>query len=63
MLRIDAVRADITTLDHSPIGVFRDIKRPAYDKQVNDQLATARAKHGVGDLGSLLAGRDTWVIG
>ena len=36
--------ADITTLDHSPIGVFRDIKRAAYDRQVNDQLAAARAK-------------------
>ena len=55
--------ADITTLDRSPIGVFRDIQRPAYDRQVNDQLAQTRTSRGEGDLATLLAGQDTWVIG
>jgi 2-oxoglutarate/2-oxoacid ferredoxin oxidoreductase subunit beta len=54
--------ADITSLNHSPIGVFRDVNRPAYDRQVNAQLATVASERGPGDLGSLLAGQDTWVI-
>ncbi len=54
--------ADITSLDHSPIGVFRDIRRPAYDRQVNQQLADEKARRGAGDLATLLAGQDTWSI-
>jgi 2-oxoglutarate ferredoxin oxidoreductase subunit beta len=54
--------SDATTLARSPIGVFRDVKRPAYDRQVNEQLVAARAGRGAGELGSLLAGSDTWVI-
>jgi 2-oxoglutarate/2-oxoacid ferredoxin oxidoreductase subunit beta len=55
--------ADITSLNHSAIGVFRDVDRPAYDQQVNDQMAAAVKERGEGDLASLLAGQDTWVIG
>ena len=50
-----------TTLADTPIGVFRDVKRPSYDSAFQAQLAEAKAK-GKGDLASLLAGNDTWQI-
>jgi len=49
------------TLQDTPIGVFRDIKRPSYDRLVQDQIAKAQ-EGGVGDLASLLAGKDTWQV-
>jgi 2-oxoglutarate/2-oxoacid ferredoxin oxidoreductase subunit beta len=52
-------------LRNTPIGVFRNIERPAYDDLVRDQLATARAKV-TGDpedeLAKLLNSGDTWTI-
>jgi 2-oxoglutarate/2-oxoacid ferredoxin oxidoreductase subunit beta len=50
------------TLQNTPIGVFRDIDRPSYDRLVREQLAEVQAKHGVGDLQSLLTGGDTWTV-
>ncbi|WP_042369324.1 2-oxoacid:ferredoxin oxidoreductase subunit beta [Streptacidiphilus neutrinimicus] len=52
--------ADPDTLHHTPIGVFRDVERPVYDTLMADQLDTAVARYGEGDLMSLLAGGDTW---
>jgi 2-oxoglutarate ferredoxin oxidoreductase subunit beta len=52
-----------TTLANTPIGVFRDIDRPVYDAQLNDQLTAAEEKQGKGDLAKLIAGNDTWTIG
>ncbi|MEY3278606.1 MAG: hypothetical protein RLZZ426_1092 [Actinomycetota bacterium] len=50
------------TLADTPIGVFRDVARPVYDRQVSDQLeAVAKAK-GPGDLAGLLNGKDTWTV-
>jgi len=49
------------TLQDTPIGVFRDIKRASYDRLVRDQIATATAK-GAGDLQTLLTGKDTWDV-
>ncbi|TAK70104.1 MAG: 2-oxoacid:ferredoxin oxidoreductase subunit beta [Actinomycetota bacterium] len=49
------------TLADTPIGVFRDVSRPVYDRGVREQLATAQAG-GRGDLQSLLYGKDTWTI-
>jgi 2-oxoglutarate ferredoxin oxidoreductase subunit beta len=46
----------------TPIGVFRDVKRPVYDTQMADQLDQAAAQSGPGDLGALLAGSDTWTV-
>jgi 2-oxoglutarate/2-oxoacid ferredoxin oxidoreductase subunit beta len=54
--------ADPTSLQDTPIGVFRSVERPSYDQLVNAQVATAVADQGQGDLGRLLAGNDTWVI-
>jgi 2-oxoglutarate ferredoxin oxidoreductase subunit beta len=50
------------TLQNTPIGVFRDINRPSYDRLVREQLADIQDKHGVGDLQSLLNGSDTWSV-
>ena len=52
-----------TTLANTPIGVFRDVKRPVYDAQLNDQLTQAVEQKGPGDLAALIAGSDTWTIG
>ncbi len=55
--------ADPTTLQDTPIGIFRDIERPSYDQLVNAQVARATQEQGPGDLAKLLAGNDTWTIG
>jgi 2-oxoglutarate ferredoxin oxidoreductase subunit beta len=54
--------ADPTTLQDTPIGVFRSVEKPSYDQLVNAQVTTAVAEQGAGDLGRLLSGSDTWVI-
>jgi 2-oxoglutarate ferredoxin oxidoreductase subunit beta len=47
----------------TPIGVFRAVERPTYDDLVNEQLDTAVADKGAGDLAALFASGDTWTIG
>ena len=47
----------------TPIGVFRDIERPAYDRLMEEQIETARSEQGEGDLTELLHAGDTWTIG
>ncbi|GGO57338.1 2-oxoglutarate ferredoxin oxidoreductase subunit beta [Streptomyces daqingensis] len=54
--------ADPDTLHHTPIGVLRDVRRPVYDDDMAHQLEQAVEQHGKGDLGSLLAGNDTWTV-
>ncbi|WP_328311061.1 2-oxoacid:ferredoxin oxidoreductase subunit beta [Streptomyces sp. NBC_00442] len=54
--------ADPDTLHHTPIGVFRSVDRPVYDTLMADQLDTAIEQNGKGDLGALLAGKDTWTV-
>ena len=49
---------------YAPMGVFRDVQRPAYDSLMSDQLETAAAKT-PGDgaaLQQLLLGPDTWTV-
>ncbi|MCB9833399.1 MAG: 2-oxoacid:ferredoxin oxidoreductase subunit beta [Planctomycetes bacterium] len=46
----------------TPIGVFRDVKRPAFDVGVHDQIARARQKYGEGDLEQLLYAGDLWEV-
>jgi 2-oxoglutarate ferredoxin oxidoreductase subunit beta len=48
----------------SPMGVFRDVQRPSYDRQVNEQGELAKLG-GAGDdsaLGALLRGNDPWTV-
>ena len=46
----------------TPIGIFRDVERPVYDRLMEEQLETARADQGEGDLAELLHAGDTWTI-
>lgn len=55
--------ADPDTLHHTPIGVFRNVRRPVYDTLMAEQLETAVDRSGKGDLGALLSGTDTWTVG
>ena len=50
------------TLQDTPIGVFRDVKRPTYEAQMREQIQSAEAVPGAGDLNALLQGKDTWEV-
>lgn len=45
-----------------PIGVFRDVDRPAFEDDVVGQVAAARAKRQE-SMAELLAGNETWTVG
>jgi 2-oxoglutarate/2-oxoacid ferredoxin oxidoreductase subunit beta len=50
------------SLADTPIGIFRSVARPSYDRLMADQLTQAVAAKGAGDLGELIAGSDTWTV-
>jgi 2-oxoglutarate/2-oxoacid ferredoxin oxidoreductase subunit beta len=45
-----------------PVGVFRAIEKPTYDRTLEDQRTAALARHGEGDLEALFNSGDTWVV-
>ena len=45
-----------------PIGVLRAIDKPTYDGTVQEQMETALARYGEGDLDALFNSGDTWVV-
>lgn len=45
-----------------PVGVFRNIQRPTYDRLVTDQISDATERQGAGQLEKLLHGADTWTV-
>ncbi len=45
-----------------PIGVFRDVDRPTYDDDINEQVADARKEQGEGDLQKLFSSGETWTV-
>ena len=47
----------------TPFGVFRDVDRPEYAREVADQVVAASERRGPGDLGALLASNGTWQVG
>nr|WP_245765090.1 2-oxoacid:ferredoxin oxidoreductase subunit beta [Nonomuraea jiangxiensis] len=55
-------RLDEPAFEHVPIGIFRQVARPAYDVLMAEQLDEAVAQKGPGDLSELLLGGDTWRI-
>jgi 2-oxoglutarate/2-oxoacid ferredoxin oxidoreductase subunit beta len=55
-------RLDTADFQHTPVGVFRQVEQPSYDRLMADQIAAARARSGPGDLGVLLHGSDTWEV-
>ncbi|HET9553582.1 MAG TPA: 2-oxoacid:ferredoxin oxidoreductase subunit beta [Anaeromyxobacteraceae bacterium] len=46
----------------TPIGVFRDVKRPTAEDLTWDMINAAKTKAGDVDVSKLLAGGDTWTI-
>ncbi len=54
--------ANPRTLTNSPIGIFRDIERPSYDRLLRNQVDHEVEKLGRGDLQSLITGSDTWAV-
>jgi 2-oxoglutarate/2-oxoacid ferredoxin oxidoreductase subunit beta len=51
-------------LDHTVMGIFRQVTRPTYNDQARAQVETARKTipHDTAALQSLLRGRDTWTV-
>ncbi|MGI9161665.1 MAG: 2-oxoacid:ferredoxin oxidoreductase subunit beta [Mycobacterium sp.] len=51
-------------LEHTVMGVFRQVNRPAYDDEAREQIAAAqqRAPHDRAALQALVRGRDTWTV-
>ena len=51
-------------LEHTVMGIFRQVNRPAYDDAARDQVRLAReaTPHDLHALQSLLRGRDTWTV-
>ena len=50
------------TLADTPIGVFRNVDRAVYDRQMTSQVEEAIASKGSGDLAALIRGKDTWTV-
>jgi 2-oxoglutarate ferredoxin oxidoreductase subunit beta len=48
-------------LRYSPMGVFRSVAKPTYDRMMADQLEDAAAQEPA-DLDALLAGSDSWTV-
>ena len=46
----------------TPIGVFRDVERPVYDKEVRRQIEAVTEKRGQGDLQTLIGSLGTWEV-
>ncbi|MDT5095319.1 MAG: 2-oxoglutarate/2-oxoacid ferredoxin oxidoreductase subunit beta [Mycobacterium sp.] len=53
------------SLEHTVMGVFRQVARPTYDDGARAQVRSAReaTAHDSAALQSLLRGRDTWTVG
>ena len=45
-----------------PLGVYRSIERPTYDRLLEDQVQGEAEKDGAGDLEQLLNSGDTWEV-
>ena len=45
-----------------PMGVFRDVDRPIYDRQVTAQMESEIESKGEGDLEALFNSGDTWTV-
>ena len=46
----------------TPIGVFRDVERPAYDAEVRAQVSHSIERSGAGDLNSLIHSGLVWTV-
>ncbi|MBA2390871.1 MAG: 2-oxoacid:ferredoxin oxidoreductase subunit beta [Geodermatophilaceae bacterium] len=48
-------------LRYTPVGVFRSVQRPTYDRLMADQVTQAQVT-GCADFGTLLRGNDSWTV-
>ncbi|HLF70156.1 MAG TPA: 2-oxoacid:ferredoxin oxidoreductase subunit beta [Actinomycetota bacterium] len=46
----------------TPMGIFRQVHRPVYGREMDAQIESAREKRGEGDLARLLTSGDTWTV-
>ena len=46
----------------TPMGVFRDVRKPTYTELMTQQNEAARARRGAGDLTKLFLDSDTWEV-
>jgi 2-oxoglutarate ferredoxin oxidoreductase subunit beta len=46
----------------TPIGIFRQVKRPEYSSAVAQQVVAASERFGPGDLAALLRSNGTWSV-
>ncbi|MGI9585906.1 MAG: 2-oxoacid:ferredoxin oxidoreductase subunit beta [Acidimicrobiia bacterium] len=44
----------------TPLGVFRDVPRPSYGREMERQIVMAQEQKGPGDLATLIRSRGTW---
>ena len=51
-------------LEHTVMGIFRQVNRPTYDDEARQQISSARQSkaHDTAALQSLLRGKDTWTV-
>ncbi|MHB0928860.1 MAG: 2-oxoacid:ferredoxin oxidoreductase subunit beta [Candidatus Nanopelagicales bacterium] len=54
--------SDPVVLSNTPIGVFRDVQRPVFDRQMAEQIDEVTRKLGPGEFDRLLRSADTWEI-
>jgi 2-oxoglutarate ferredoxin oxidoreductase subunit beta len=45
-----------------PVGIFRSVERPSYDRMMADQIETAISKSGPGTLEKLIYSGDMWTV-
>ena len=44
------------------IGIFRDVEKPVYDREIHRQIETAKAAHPNADLKDLIYTKDAWEV-
>ncbi|MEA2610786.1 MAG: 2-oxoglutarate/2-oxoacid ferredoxin oxidoreductase subunit beta, partial [Chloroflexota bacterium] len=45
-----------------PVGILRAVPRPTHDRLIEEQIASAIARSGAGDLADVLNGGETWTV-
>ena len=45
-----------------PMGIYRDVQRPVYDQEMDNQVKQLIAKQGPGDLNAVFNSGDTWEV-
>jgi 2-oxoglutarate ferredoxin oxidoreductase subunit beta len=45
-----------------PVGVLRSVERPTHSDLIDEQIATAKAKSGEGDIAKALVSGETWTV-